>query len=555
MIESLRLKFGSAPNQQPITLEEPVITVFVGPNNSGKSQVLNEIQKFCAKGHNTGNLVLDNIRFSSINEEEYNQHYAEVCSVPHPSDSPGDLYSYLEYGHNRFQIVKTRYKAARLNPNASQQTLNDYSQWYSRFFLTNLDGASRMNLIRNQKRGDLTNPQSAFAKVLTNDIIRQQIRNILHDAFGQYVGIDMSHGDELQLKFGDTPPPRERTVEQDMLEWTRNATPIHNVSDGVKAFTGMLIQLYVGDPKIITIDEPEAFLHPSLSYKLGQELAKLATEKHKHVFASTHSSQFLMGVVQSGARVNIVRLTYEGGVATARALSEHSLKAMMNDPFLRSANVMSGLFYNHVVVTEADPDRAFYQEINDRIRISAPDRGCPNTLFVNANGKDTLHRIVAPLRQLGIPTAAIADIDVLNQGGTNWTNHLKALAVPRAQHQPLGTQRANVWNSLTRGDRQPKTDGGISLLTDEEREAAENLLNQMKEYGMFIVPNGEVERWLPDLDIDRRKYKWLRSIFDCMGNEPATDTYLTPSNEDVWAYVNEIGNWLKSPNRRGIPTN
>jgi hypothetical protein len=34
---------------------------------------------------------------------------------------------------------------------------------------------------------------------------------------------------------------------------------------------------------------------------------------------------------------------------------------------LRSVGVLSGLFFQNVIVTEADADRAFYQEVNDRL--------------------------------------------------------------------------------------------------------------------------------------------------------------------------------------------
>lgn len=39
----------------------------------------------------------------------------------------------------------------------------------------------------------------------------------------------------------------------------------------------------------------------------------------------------------------------------------------MQNPLLRSIGVFNALFYNAVVVTEADADRAFYQEINERL--------------------------------------------------------------------------------------------------------------------------------------------------------------------------------------------
>jgi predicted ATPase len=44
------------------TVEAMPITVFVGPNNSGKSKILSEIQQFCSDGsRNVNNLIVDSI--------------------------------------------------------------------------------------------------------------------------------------------------------------------------------------------------------------------------------------------------------------------------------------------------------------------------------------------------------------------------------------------------------------------------------------------------------------------------------------------------------------
>ena len=46
MLSRLFLKFGRVPGAAAETLQLTPITVFVGPNNSGKSLVLNEIHQF-----------------------------------------------------------------------------------------------------------------------------------------------------------------------------------------------------------------------------------------------------------------------------------------------------------------------------------------------------------------------------------------------------------------------------------------------------------------------------------------------------------------------------
>jgi hypothetical protein len=236
----------------------------------------------------------------------------------------------------------------------------------------NLDGPSRIALVNTQNRGDLKHPISQLARLLTNDAKRVALRQTIHEAIGLHFAIDMSEGDQLSIRFGLAEPPDERTVRDETLEYMRSARGIDAVSDGVKAYTGILLQLYAGDPRVIVIDEPEAFLHPSLAFNLGKELANLSGTEGKRVFAATHSPQFVMGAVLSGAKVNIIRLTYEGGVGTARLLPSAELTRLMQDPLLRSVGLISALFYNHVIVGEANADRAFYQEINERLLASKP---------------------------------------------------------------------------------------------------------------------------------------------------------------------------------------
>ena len=334
------------------------------------------------------------------------------------------------------------------------------------------------------------------------------------------------------------------------------------MSDGVKAFTGILLQVYAGDPKVIIVDEPEAFLHPSLAHKLGYELAKGAAEEKKHIFAATHSSHFVMGAIVSGAHVNIVRLTYANGVATARHLANAEIVALMNDPLLRSIGVLTGLFYDYVIVGEADADRAFYEEINHRLLGSGDARGIPHALFLNADGKATVPRIVAPLRRLGIPTVGIVDIDVVKDGGAVWTRHLEACSWPPNQLDPCHRHRQIVYDALKaaaqKGEKAEeyfKRHGGITLLAKEDREAADNLFDGLERYGYFVVRNGEVESWLPALKVPRGKRSngWRAAIFAAMGSNPSDATYLKPSKGDVWDFMGRIHGWMADATRRGIP--
>ena len=59
--------------------------------------------------------------------------------------------------------------------------------------------------------------------------------------------------------------------------------------------------------------EFEADLHPPTAYSLGRNLSQWAKEKNRSLIISTHSSEFLIGCLQSLPNIDIsVRLTQAG---------------------------------------------------------------------------------------------------------------------------------------------------------------------------------------------------------------------------------------------------
>lgn len=551
MITHLHLKSGSSAGQPPLTVETPPsVTIFVGPNNSGKTQTLREIIAVCNSGSAGASLVVDKLAFEAVDQATAEREFDSIVTAPNVGERVPAGYSVLQVGSNRMYVERNTYVRTRLLPNENPSV---FAGWCVRHLTLNLDGTSRMGLVQAQERGSLKNPTNPLARLLVNDPKRGALRKVLYDAFGLYFAIDAQDGNQLLIRFGSTPPPDERRFHDAAIEYMRAAFSIDSVSDGVKAYTGVLLQLYAGNPKIIVIDEPEAFLHPSLAFKLGGELAKAARTEGKHVFAATHSPQFVMGAILSGAKINIIRLTYEAGAGTARLLPSAELGKLMRDPLLRSANVLAGLFYNSVVVCEADADRAFYQEVNQRLLDADDQRGTPHALFLNADNKQTVPRIVEPLRKLGVPCAAIVDLDVLKDGGDEWARHLRACSVSYLEHGSYALRRKKVLDALEARSTTFKTSGGICVLSGEERAAAENLLGDLARHGFFIVDRGEIEDWLPELRVPRSKHVWLRSIFEKMGDDASSPEYVKPSPEDVWDFLGRVHAWLTDPAHHGIP--
>jgi len=555
MISTFKLKFGRSPGAPAESISATPVTVFVGPNNSGKSRVLNEIQTFCRTGvPDHHNQILEQLTFTGLPADAVTHAVERLVRPPGGNRIAIDQ---ILIGSSQGQHVVHRANFEKLIENPAGQ----YGS-FCETFLTHgtlaLNGHNRIGLVSQQDAGDLQQPANSSLQVLfRSDAKRCEVRRIIHEAFGVHFVIDPTALRSLRIRLSSRAPVNdieERGIHDEAIKFHSAAQHIDLASDGVKAFTGIVTELIAGDPRVLLIDEPEAFLHPSLASQLGKEVARAAVTEGKRVFVSTHSPAFLMGCVQSGAPVNIVRLTYRDGAATARLLQSDRLLELMRHPLLRSTGVLSGLFYEFVVVTESDSDRAFYQEVNDRLLQFRPEWGIPNCLFINAQNKQTVQNIIGPLRQLGIPAVGVVDVDVMKEGGAPWIKLLSAANIPPLSHQGLAAQRAAVKGAMDKTQLDMKLDGGVDILDPLDREAALNLIAQLAEYGVFVVKGGELESWLKKLVVPGHGSNWLIGMFEKMGEDPAAAAYVKPEDGDVWKFISELRTWMVNPNRKGIPT-
>lgn len=554
MIRKIKIKFGSSPTKPPLETDITPITVFVGPNNSGKSKILLEIQNFCNNGSvSATDVILQELDFTPITDPEAELN--KYTLTPNQGEFIQPQNILFGKGNWRNQLDKNSLKTFLTDNTTYRQK---FCQYFVTFNTIRIDGGSRINLVNDQAGGDLQgNPQNSFAVLFKDNEKRKEVRRIIYDAFKKYFVIDPTNLGQLRIRLSDNAPTsdlQECGIHPEAIEFHRKALSIISASDGVKAFTGIVTTIIAGDPKVILIDEPEAFLHPSLASNLGKEVSNSVSGGAKNLFVSTHSANFLMGCIQSGAPINIVRLTYSNNSPTARILPSDKVLKLMRHPLLRSTGVLNGLFYEFVIVTEADSDRAFYQEINERLLMFQSTKGIPNCLFLNAQNKQTIHEIVRPLREMGIPCAAIVDVDVVKEGGTVWTNLLSSASIPEVTIQSTATSRSTIKNRLDAKGVNFKKNGGVDVLDPPDKEACNNLFDQLDEYGIFSVRKGELESWLKGLGATAsHSPEWLIEIFEKLGEDPNAPNYIKPTTGDVWDFMTKIKTWFSNPTRKGIP--
>lgn len=562
LLRSLTLNSGPSGQLGGVTLQPGAVTVFVGPNHSGKSLLLREIKEDMPRsGPYLGKKVLKELSFNSLERTLQDALRDELMSGA-SEYSVGDQRMFLlrMQGGER-QIPKHEFDRIIGHLNSVENLRRELQPWghnqVNRLSLL-LGGTERLTLLNETGRGNLRDmPMSVHGVLFQDDTKRSEFQRITKDAFGWHFAIDPTGDSNFRVAISDTavPQPLERSLSNEALDFFRKCTGIEVTSDGVRAYSGMIAAVIASEAKMILIDEPEAFLHPALSTSLAKELGQQAAKREIQLMVATHSAPFVMGCVQAAIDLTVVRLTYRQGHATSRVLSQTDLTPLMRDPLLRSSGAINGIFYEAVVVTEADRDRAFYDEINHR-NVTFANEGIRDCLFLNAQNWQTTARIVGPLRRLGVAAAAIVDLDIVsNDKSASFQTLLGAAAIPEATRRSLGQLRGDLRTKIGARKEELKRNG-ISILTGSDRQDMDNLSRHLAEYGIFVVSVGEVEGWLPQLHrASQDKRNWLSETFEAMGQNSTTDSYVRPGADDVWEFMRSIGRWLSNPARLGIPEN
>jgi len=555
----IRFHAGPRPGASPLEIQPGSVVIFVGPNNSGKSLALREVEDWCF-GIDARRKVVDAVEIDFPDKPDVAEGLLRRFETPpRASDSP--LRNGFYVGQHRFRRDQpTGYFGVDLNELRQAVLAKNEAHlraWLTSSYTVRLDGRTRFMLSDPQPTGDLQmHPQNHLWALFKDDAARERVRKLTEDAFDLHFVIDPTAMQQFRIRMSSRPPAsksEEQALDEAARRFHYEAPLITTLGDGVQAFVGLVSAVLSLPHKIILIDEPDAYLHPPLARRLGADLAGIAHERNASLVVATHSADFLTGCLEAVNDATIVRFTYAAGVATARQLSPSELTEMTRDPLLRSTELFRTLFHNGAVVGEADSDRAFYDEINQRLLDS--NRGIRDALFLNAQNRQTIHRLIRPLRRIGIPVAAIVDLDLLQENTTNWERLLDACQVDKGQYDAIEKVRTYLSDILSTvqqaGQKLPIKMGGLNLLSTTDKTEAEKLLKYLSSYGLFLVPQGELETWLAKMEAKGHGSDWVVDIFSKMG-QSGTGNYLRPEDDDVWKFIDDIASWSDNPERLGI---
>jgi len=563
-ISKLVFSSGAKSDETNYDVDCNNVIIFVGPNNSGKSASLREINDFCLGGSEKMT-ILSKIKFtdqlSDKGIEELLNNF-KVNEIPSNIKINGNniLINVPDFRGNgeesQYQQVEPDFIREQLRKEFIEKV--NMGRNIIRYFTILLNGEKRFELIKNKTRGNLKKPPSnPLASTFRNVEIRNKIDKIIHDEFRWHLYLDhtLPKG-ELEITFNKIDFPNWKLDDEPSIDFFKKCLSIENFGDGIRVFTGLLIAGMSLPHKIILIDEPEAFLHPPKVRSLGTHLTSLIEERKASLIVSTHSPEFVLGCLDKSKNVTIIRLTFDGNNGTTRYLDSNQILKLTTDPLLKSTETINALFHDSAVVSEYHSDRVFYNEIQNQYKSDSPSN-TNDTIFLNTNGKDVIHRIFGPLRRIGIPAAAIYDLDFVtgtkmkNKDITKWENTLRWANVPDSELETLENTRAILEKDLNDSKTvqvNPYKRVGLEHLEISKKIKGEELLSELKKYGIFVVPVGELESWSFDLfDEGFEKSYWVEKVLEKLDSDK-----ISLSEKKIWAFIKDVNIWLTNPDRLGM---
>lgn len=521
-------------NGDQLPLSPNDIVVFVGANNSGKSQSLKDIYKAFSNPEN--NIIIKSIEYNNDGIELFEKTIKRLASF----DKQSSFYNGYGYSIHSGWL-----------DNLTSDSYSGMEQLVS-FFVKRLDTRDRLNQCGPVGVIDRDEPKSHPLHYLVNDAdLRRKIDDCFYEAFGEHLQIERYGGKNNFIRIGDK-VKRLSGVDVSLDDDLDNATKtldtypkLHEQGDGMVGFTGVLLSLLIENYSVFLIDEPESFLHPPQARVLGTEIPELLGDRQ--AFISTHSEHFLKGLLEVAQnRIKVVRISRNGNTNDFSFINTEDIATIWNDTLLRQSNVLQGLFYDAVVICESDSDCHFYSSVLSFLKEQQSKRD--NTFFVYSSTKSRMRVIVDALRPLDVSFRVIADLDLLRE-----KSDLKSLyeacegvwgdlAEDFARFSDSLKDEKNtiskedlkqLFSSVIDADGREEYDrtslkelkqkvrldhkwrdlkkNGIKAIPLDAKESFNNINTSWQSHNILLVPNGELESFL---DIRGHGPSWVANVFE-----------------------------------------
>lgn len=506
-----------------LELNHNSIIVFTGANNSGKSQVLKDIENGLNRSYSFSTVVTQELEY-------------EYC---------GTIYETTFFNSRFFRNEQGNYQIFESDDCFDKESI--WSWWENRELYGNLHKLFIRRLCTelrltasNALERNIQPERHPIYKLNQSESLAQKLSDYFHQAFGVDLIVNRNDMQYIPLHVGQAPDKTAFTIDKqdEYYSQVRVLPKLQEQGDGMRSFASILLDTFTSEYSITLIDEPEAFLHPPQARILGKMLAK-NNPNNRQLFISTHSEDFLQGLLDAdNDNVTVIRINRDGNINRMSVLNNNEIKQLWGNPILRYSNILSGLFHEKVVVCESDYDCLFYHAVM-KAHYEKKNEISPDILFTHCGGKSRVKDITKALKAVNVPVVTICDFDLLNSSqdlrpiaeslGLEWNVLLEEGM--RTVYNSMNAKNGsgiNAWEQIKKI--------GKAGFTGDEPAAYEKVEKLLKSVGIFVVPVGEMEGFVKT--INKEKKEWVYKVLE--NHDLASDSEL----EDARKFVQSVIDYM-----------
>lgn len=500
-------------NDEAVNLEN--LTIIVGSNGVGKTTFLRDLRYTFINTKPNGTIYsLNNIKWSNLcRGDSFSVSLSEwkiwLNSIKVTTGENADnqrLYALPQSLGRQQKPQKMRENDrndAIIYSNSSEATVDGLENSWTHIFRDQYTAFLSVDdrfYVSNNSSGQLSpdamnNLQPAPFLAINKDILKR-INQAISKLFNKKLSVESSlfpTYNILVTKTESTAMRRLATTPQGHLgqrmvydQWVVNnsAAILSDDGHGIRAAIEILYALETPTNNIIFIDEPELHLYPASKYQLGRIIGDYASSSKKQIILSTHDSDFLRGLLHGTRKSTIIRLNKDRSINTVVG---RSIKNTASNEILQSS------FLDAVILTEGIGDQFVYRSVFQQKHLLKKF----SYQFISSGGKESIADDFNFYKSLGIAFAVILDYDSLFSTKRNGlVKHcLTMLGVPSIDISDISILADDV-NTFSKGMQYKKRGLNNVELSYDQKIIINKLLTKLKGYGLFIVPQGELEDWV-----------------------------------------------------------
>ncbi|MCK4354805.1 ATP-binding protein [Candidatus Parcubacteria bacterium] len=470
------------------------INVFVGPNGVGKTTLMNEIREFFCQGSSSTSYWVTGLENSNLEPDEASILLRYIKKNTEVNDRGEEIKKYT-LSHNKNNIgtyqshndsdiySEDAYKKLVLlseNKKSGAEDIQLPNRYFThRIFIGYEDTRQRLGLEGERLMTDSKNPLNDIINVIVrNENFRTSLDKVFFKCFGYHLFFSSHRGAIIEILASKTKPEsiKELSVktfdEAEEIKKDKGVFTIDKVGDGMRAGAKLFFSLFNPDSKIIFIDEPEVFIHPKQKINISKELKNLVKKNKKQLFLSTHDATFLSGLIDNREDKIEVDIFYVKDHKKIIPLEKFSVSDDKITPATKQQKYLQSLFYDGTIFVEGPNDRCFYE--NTVGEIFRKELSKKDIVFTDVGGASRAIEVAKFLVDSELKAVFIFDNDVI-------TSKKKNQKLPKIYKALGGEKDLKIMLENLSGVNGKKT--------------KENIIKELEIYGIFIVPNGELESW------------------------------------------------------------